>query len=266
MNPLDSNPVMLSATALHFQIAENVLIDEQDLIVREGERVALVGRNGTGKSSLLKILAGHEKFFTGEISTRKKLRMAYLPQEVDLTPGATVRQCIMEGAADLLSLIDEYGHTEGKQQHELELEIANRNGWELENTIQTLATALFIPPMERCVDTLSGGEKRRVGLAKVLVDLPDMVLLDEPTNHLDAETIEWLEGYIRKSDRTFLLITHDRYFLDKIATRILELSYGKIYSYDGNYSEYLRRKAERISEAEVQDQRRRTGRLPARER
>ena len=112
---MDSNPVMLSATALHFQIAENVLIDEQDLIVREGERAALVGRNGTGKSSLLKILAGHEKFFTGEISTRKKLRMAYLPQEVNLTPGATVRQCIMEGAADLLSLIDEYGRTEGKQ-------------------------------------------------------------------------------------------------------------------------------------------------------
>ena len=256
MNPLDSNPVMLSATALHYQIAENVLIDEQDLIVREGERVALVGRNGTGKSSLLKILAGHEKFFTGEISTRKKLRLAYLPQEVNLTPGATVRQCIMEGAADLLALIDEYGHTEGKKQHDLELEITNRNGWDLENTIQTLATALFIPPMERCVDTLSGGEKRRVGLAKVLVDLPDMVLLDEPTNHLDAETIEWLEGYIRKSDRTFLLITHDRYFLDKIATRILELSYGKIYSYDGNYSEYLRRKAERISEAEAQEEKR----------
>ena len=247
---------MLSATALHFQIAENVLIDNQDLIVREGERVALVGRNGTGKSSLLRILSGHEKFFTGELSTRKHLRLNYLPQEVDLTPGRTVRECILEGANDILAMIAEFEHATGRRQHELEEEIVRRNGWDLENTVQTLASALMIPPLDRCADTLSGGEKRRVGLAKVLVDLPDMILLDEPTNHLDAETIEWLEDYICKSNRTFLLITHDRYFLDKVATRVLELSYGKIYSYDGNYSEYLRRKAERLSEAEAQEEKR----------
>ena len=256
MNPLDSNPVMLSATALHYQIAENVLIDEQDLIIREGERVALVGRNGTGKSSLLKILAGHEKFFTGELSTRKHLRLNYLPQEVSLTSGRTVRECILEGAQDILDMIAEFEKATGRRQHELEEEIVRRNGWDLENTVQTLASALMIPPLDRCADTLSGGEKRRVGLAKVLVDLPDMILLDEPTNHLDAETIEWLEDYICKSNRTFLLITHDRYFLDKVATRVLELSYSKIYSYDGNYSEYLRRKAERLSEAEAQEEKR----------
>ena len=256
MGIYDSNPVMLSATALHFQIAENVLIDNQDLIVREGERVALVGRNGTGKSSLLRILSGHEKFFTGELSTRKHLRLNYLPQEVNLTPGLTVRECILEGAHDILEMISEFERATGRRQHELEEEIVRRNGWDLENTVQTLASALMIPPLDRCADTLSGGEKRRVGLAKVLVDLPDMILLDEPTNHLDAETIEWLEDYICKSSRTFLLITHDRYFLDKVATRVLELSYGKIYSYDGNYSEYLRRKAERLSEAEAQEEKR----------
>ncbi len=247
---------MLSATALHFQIAENVLIDNQDLIVREGERVALVGRNGTGKSSLLRILSGHEKFFTGELSTRKHLRLNYLPQEVNLTPGRTVRECILEGASDIIEMIAEFEHATGRRQHELEEEIVRRNGWELKNTVQTLASALMIPPLDRCADTLSGGEKRRVGLAKVLVDLPEIILLDEPTNHLDAETIEWLEDYICKSNRTFLLITHDRYFLDKVATRVLELSYGKIYSYDGNYSEYLRRKAERLSEAEAQEEKR----------
>ena len=256
MGIYDSNPVMLSATALHFQIAENVLIDNQDLIVREGERVALVGRNGTGKSSLLRILSGHEQFFTGELSTRKHLRLNYLPQEVNLTPGRTVRECILEGAQDILDMISEFERTSGRRQHELEEEIVRRNGWDLENTVQTLASALMIPPLDRCADSLSGGEKRRVGLAKVLVDLPDMILLDEPTNHLDAETIEWLEDYICKSSRTFLLITHDRYFLDKVATRVLELSYGKIYSYDGNYSEYLRRKAERLSEAEAQEEKR----------
>ncbi len=251
MSIYDANPVMLAVESLHFQIAENVLIDNQDLLVREGERVALVGRNGSGKSSLLRILAGHENFYTGDISTRKRLRMAYLPQEVDLTPGSTVRQSIMEGAAELMDMIAEFGHASGARQHELEAAITERGGWDVENTIQMLATSLSIPPMDRCVDTLSGGEKRRVGLAKVLVDMPDMLLLDEPTNHLDSETIEWLEDFIPKSRTTCLIITHDRYFLDKVATRIVELADGKLYSYDGNYSDFLRRKAERIEEAEA---------------
>ena len=256
MNPYDSNPVLLSASQIHYQIAENVLIDNQDIIIREGERVALVGRNGSGKSSFLKILAGHESFYTGEISTRKKLRAAYLPQEVNLTAGATIMQCIMEGAEELTALIHEYEHASGSRQHELEEEITARNGWDLSNTIQTLATALAIPPMDRIVDTLSGGEKRRVGLAKVLLDLPDLLMLDEPTNHLDAETISWLETYILKSQRSFLVVTHDRFFLDKVATRIVELSYGKLYSYDGNYTEFLRKKAERLNEAEIQEEKR----------
>ena len=256
MGPYDSNPVMLTATGLHYQIAESVLIDRQDLILREGERVALVGRNGSGKSSLMRILSGTEHFFTGEISTRKKLRMAYLPQEVDLTAGATVRECILEGAANLLELIHEYEHSAGTRQHELEATIAERGGWELENTIQSLITSLKIPDQARTVDTLSGGEKRRVGLAKVLVDPPDLLMLDEPTNHLDAETIAYLENMLPKSRCTCLIVTHDRYFLDKVATRILELSYGRIYSYDGNYSDFLRKKAERTSDVEAAEAKR----------
>lgn len=251
MGQFDSNPVLLSATGIHYQIAQNVLIDNQDLILREGERVALVGRNGTGKSSLLKILGGHEHFYKGEISTRKKLRLAYLPQEVSLTTGVTVHQCILEGAAEILEMLKAFEHSEGRHQQELEAEIVKRGGWDLENTIQSLASALSIPPLERLVDTLSGGEKRRVGLARVLVDLPDALLLDEPTNHLDYETISWLEDFIHKSHRSFLIITHDRYFLDKIATRVLELSYGHLYSYDGNYTEFLRRKSERLTEVET---------------
>ena len=247
---------MLAATALHFQIAENVLIDNQDLLIREGERVALVGRNGSGKSSLLRILGGHENFFTGDISTRKRIRIAYLPQEVDLTPGTTVRQSILEGASELLDMIADFSHAEGKRQHELEAFITERGGWDLDNTIEMLASSLSIPALDRCVDTLSGGEKRRVGLAKVLVDMPDMLLLDEPTNHLDSETIEWLEDFIPKSRKTCLVVTHDRYFLDKVATRIIELSEGKLYSYDGNYTDYLRRRAERIEEAEAQEAKR----------
>ena len=247
---------MLAATSLHFQIAENVLIDNQDLLIREGERVALVGRNGSGKSSLLRIISGHENFFKGEISTRKRIRFAYLPQEVDLTPGTSVRQSILEGAAELLDMISEFSHASGARQHELEAAITERGGWDLENTIEMLATALSIPDLDRCVDTLSGGEKRRVGLAKVLVDMPDMLLLDEPTNHLDSETIEWLEDFLPKSRKTCFVVTHDRYFLGKVATRIIELSDGKLYSYNGNYTEFLKRKAERIEEAEAQEARR----------
>ncbi|MBR0457993.1 MAG: ATP-binding cassette domain-containing protein [Victivallales bacterium] len=256
MNPYDSNPVMLLATGIHYQIAENVLIDRQDLILREGERVALVGRNGCGKSSLMRILAGTEQFFQGDISTRKRLRAAYLPQEVDLTSGATVKACILEGASELMEMIHEFEHAEGRRQQELEDTINRRNGWDLENSIKTLASALELPPLERITDTLSGGEKRRVGLAKVLLDPPDLLLLDEPTNHLDAQTISWLEDFLPKCGCTCLVVTHDRYFLDKVATRIVELSYGRLYSYDGNYSSFLQKKAERISDVEAAEAKR----------
>ena len=257
MGIYDSNPVVLSATDLDIRLAGSVLLDKQELVLREGERVGLIGRNGSGKSTLLRVLAGQEHFFTGEISKRKGLRIAFLPQELDLPAGRTVRDCVLAGADEILNLIHEYETTApGQHLHELEMAITARDGWNVESRFDMLLTALSTPSPERVIDTLSGGERRRVGLARTLIDLSDLLLLDEPTNHLDAETIEWLEDFLLRSNRSCLFVTHDRYFLERLATRILELSYGRVYSYDGNYSEFLRRKAERLDEAEAQEEKR----------
>lgn len=257
MGIYDSNPVVLSATELDIRLAGSVLLDKQELVIREGERVGLVGRNGSGKSTLLRVLAGQEHFFTGEVNTRKSLRIAFLPQELDLPAGQTVRDSVLGGAAEVLNLIHEYETTApGRHLHDLEMAITARDGWNVESRLAMLLSALGTPAADRMVDTLSGGERRRVGLARTLIDLPDLLLLDEPTNHLDAETIEWLEDFLTRSGRSCLFVTHDRFFLDRVATRVLELSYGHLYSYDGNYSEFLRRKAERLTEVESQEEKR----------
>ena len=257
MGIYDSNPVVLSATGLDIRLAGSVLLDKQELVLREGERVGLIGRNGSGKSTLLRVLAGREHFFTGEVNTRKSLRIAFLPQELDLPAGQTVRDSVLGGAAEVLNLIHEYETTApGRHLHDLEMAITARDGWNVESRLAMLLSALGTPAADRMVDTLSGGERRRVGLARTLIDLPDLLLLDEPTNHLDAETIEWLEDFLTRSGRSCLFVTHDRFFLDRVATRVLELSYGHLYSYDGNYSEFLRRKAERLTEVESQEEKR----------
>jgi ABC transport system ATP-binding/permease protein len=253
-------PVVLSATDLCANIGTRVLLDHQELLVREGERVGLVGRNGAGKSLLLRILSGHEHFYSGEIVTRKLLRCAYLPQEVKLDPERTVRENILEGAHDTLELLARYErHDPSLSQAEwsnLEREIGARQGWTLETRLQELATSLAVPELQRPAGQLSGGEKRRVALCRALIDRPELLLLDEPTNHLDTETIQWLEDYLNRLRGTCLFVTHDRYFLDRVCSRILELQAGVLYSYPGNYSEYLRKKALREEENRQNEERR----------
>ncbi|NLF93056.1 MAG: ATP-binding cassette domain-containing protein [Oligosphaeraceae bacterium] len=242
---------------MHVQIANNVLVDNQDFLLHEGERVGLVGRNGAGKSTLLRILAGQEHFFTGSINCRKNLRSAFLAQEVDLRPELTVGENILSGAAGTMALLQEYEHgATGKHLEELEREIAVRDGWNLEARMRELQSSLAAPALERLAGELSGGEKRRVALCRTLMDLPELLILDEPTNHLDTDSIEWLENYLRRYQGTCLYVTHDRYFLDRTCTRIVELSQGRLYSYPGSYSDFLRQKAEHILEAESQEEKR----------
>ncbi len=253
----DNAAVVLSALKLHIQISTSLLVDNQDLLLHEGEKVGLIGRNGTGKSMLLRVLGGEEHFFAGEVTVRRGLRTAFLSQEVRLDPALTVRENILQGAAGTLELIDRYEHhASGQDPEELERQIAARDGWTLESRLQELCSALAVPGQERLAGELSGGEKRRVALCRALLDRPELLLLDEPTNHLDTETIEWLEGYIRALNGTCLYVTHDRYFLDRTCTRILELSQGQLYSHIGNYTSFLRAKAEREAEAEGQEARR----------
>jgi ATP-binding cassette subfamily F protein uup len=251
-NPV-SAPVALTATDLHIHFADTIILDHEDIVLREGERVALVGRNGTGKSTILKVLSGVESFYTGEIIRRRGLRATYLPQEAALDPDRTVRENVLAGASEVLDLIHQYeGRTPGdaKATAALEARIEALGGWLVEQRLEELCSALRTPDPDRLAGVLSGGEKRRVGLARTLIGQPDLVLLDEPTNHLDTETIEWLETYLDRYRGTCLFVTHDRSFLDRVATRVLELSGGHVYSSDGSYDEFLKSKAKREELAE----------------
>ena len=246
-------PVALTARDLHIHLADILILDHEDVVLREGERVALVGRNGTGKSTVLKVLSGVETFYTGELTRRRGLRAAYLPQEVTLDPDRTVRASILDGAAEVCELLRQYeGHSDrdARATAALEARIEVLGGWLLEQRLAELSSALRTPPPDRLAGTLSGGEKRRVGLCRTLIGQPDLLLLDEPTNHLDTETIEWLETYLNRYRGTCLMVTHDRSFLDRVATRVLELASGHLHSSAGNYRSFLRNKAKRESVAE----------------
>ena len=249
---------MLSANELTLSYGNQRLLDGVTLAVNEGEKVGLVGRNGSGKTSLLKILAGTERPDSGDLSIQRGLRIGYLPQEFELDGNATVLENIRGGAADLIDMIARYEAGEGSDAEHADLlhHIEMADGWNLDSRIKSIATALSAPPLDALVGPLSGGEKRRVALCRALVSQPELLLLDEPTNHLASESIRWLEEYLRGFPGAVIFVTHDRYFLDVIATRILELADGRCYSHDGNYTAYLESKAARQSIAEQTERRR----------
>ncbi len=252
------SPALISANGLALAYGAAPLLEEVTLSVAPGEKVGLVGRNGCGKTSLLKILAGEVTADAGEISRRRELRVGYLPQEFELDGNRTVQQNIEAGAADLLDWIARYEAGTGSDGElaELQHEIERADGWNLQSRINASATALGAPPMDALVGPLSGGEKRRVALCRALVAQPDLLLLDEPTNHLDAESIRWLEEFLQRFPGAVIFVTHDRYFLDVIATRIIELDGGRCYSHPGNYTAYLESKAIRQQIAEQSERRR----------
>jgi ATP-binding cassette subfamily F protein uup len=249
---------MLSANELTLGYGNQRLLEGVTLAVSDGEKVGLVGRNGCGKTSLLKILAGRERPDSGELSIRRGLRVGYLPQEFELDDGTTVLQNIQAGAADLMEWRTRYEAGAGGEAELAELlhRIEAADGWNLETRIRAVASALGAPPLDAPVAPLSGGEKRRVALCRALVGQPDLLLLDEPTNHLDAESIRWLEEFLRGFAGAVIFVTHDRYFLDVIATRILEIADGRCYSHEGNYTAYLESKAARRQIAEQTERRR----------
>ncbi len=249
---------LLSASLIRLAYGYQTLLDGVSLAVEEGEKVGLVGRNGCGKTSLLKILAGHNAPDDGTLSPRRGLRIGYLPQEFELDTTATVGENILTGAADVAEAIRRYEAGEGSPA-ELDLlhhVIDHADGWNLETRIKATVTALDAPALETPVANLSGGEKRRVALCRALASQPDLLLLDEPTNHLDAESIRWLEDFLRGFSGAVIFVTHDRYFLDVIATRILEVDQGQCFSHPGNYTAYLESKAVR-REIATQGERRR---------
>src|SRR5437016_3992263 len=251
-------PALLTANDLALAYGHQRLLEAVTLSVAPGEKVGLLGRNGCGKTSLLRILAGHQRADAGEVDRRRGLRIGYLPQEFELDGGLTVRQNIEAGAADLMEWLRRYesGHGTDRELAALLNQIDSADGWKLQARIKASASALAAPPLDSLVAPLSGGEKRRVALCRALAAQPDLLLLDEPTNHLDAESILWLEDFLREFPGAVIFVTHDRYFLDVIATRIIELADGRCFSHPGNYTAYLESKAIRQQIAEQAERRR----------
>ncbi len=248
----------LSANELRLSYGYQNLLDGVTFAIEAGEKVGMVGRNGCGKTSLLKILSGVNAADSGNIALRKSLRVGYLPQEFELDPEISVQENIEAGAADIVDAIRRYENGDGTETELADLLhlIDHADGWNLEARIKSLATALGAPPLESPTESLSGGEKRRVALCRALACQPDLLLLDEPTNHLDAESIRWLEDYLKGFSGAVIFVTHDRYFLDVIATRIIEIDHGKAYSHPGNYTAFLESKAIRQQISEQTERRR----------
>lgn len=256
-----SEPVLnsiASASELVVRFGNQVVLDRATATILEGERVGLVGRNGSGKSTFLQIAAGVMKPDAGEFNQRRDLVVGYMPQMFELEEKASVHANILSGAQRILDLIAEYENApaESARSGILLDQISHFDGWNLEHRIKSLITNLHAPDADRIVSSLSGGEKRRVALCRALLARPDFLILDEPTNHLDTGSIEWLEDFLARYSGTCLFVTHDRYFLDGIATRVLELSRGKFHSYEGNYTDYLLARAERQAVEEMQEHKR----------
>ena len=242
---------MALITLLNAQLAFGhvALLDHTDIAIESAERVGLIGRNGAGKSSLLKILGGLEKADDGTLQLQQGLRIAYVAQEPLLDAADTVFTAVSAGVAGVRALIDQYSHGDGDLDA-LQGQIEAQDGWNWEQRVEETLQRLHLD-RDATIGTLSGGTKKRVALGQALVTRPDVLLLDEPTNHLDLDSIEWLEGLLVDFKGSVVTITHDRAFLDRVATRIVELDRGILRSYPGNFSQYLVLKEEQLAQEAV---------------
>jgi ATP-binding cassette ChvD family protein len=231
------------------------VLDDIHLSFYPDAKIGVLGVNGAGKSTLMRIMAGLDKEFTGEARAADGARVGYLSQEPQLDATKNVRENVMEGVADKRTLLDRYNELAANYSDEtaeemakLQDEIEAKGLWDLDSKIDQAMDALRCPTDETKVETLSGGEKRRVALCRLLLEQPDLLLLDEPTNHLDAETVAWLEGHLQQYPGAVLIVTHDRYFLDNVTSWILELDRGRGIPYQGNYSSWLEQKQKRLEQ------------------
>ena len=249
---------VLSAIDLQVNYGVQTILDHASLAINEGDRIGLVGRNGTGKSTFLRIAAGVAEPDAGQVVRKNELITGYLPQDFQLDDHKTVEENILTGAQAVLSLIEAYENEppESDRAGEMLDHINHLDGWSIEHRVRSLSTHLGTPAADRLAGQLSGGEKRRVALARALLARPALLLLDDPPNHLDTESIEWLEGFLLTYPGTCLFVTHDRYFLDRVTSRIVELAEGTFFSHQGNYTNFLEAKAARQGIAEGQEARR----------
>ncbi len=246
---------------------KRVILRDISLSFFPGAKIGVLGLNGSGKSTLLRIMAGTDKEIEGEARPQPGIKVGYLPQEPLLDEARTVRQVVGEGVSDVQGLIDRFNAISDRfaepmpdeemnkaleEQAKLQDKIDAVGGWELERKLEIAADALRLPPWEALIGRLSGGERRRVALCRLLLSKPDMLLLDEPTNHLDAESVAWLEHFLEEYPSTVVAVTHDRYFLDNVAKWILELDRGHGIPWEGNYSSWLEQKSQRLAQEQQQ--------------
>ncbi len=244
-----------------FPGAQKPVLSNISLQFYQGAKIGIVGPNGAGKSTLIKIMAGIDKDFTGEAWPGENITVGYLEQEPELDPTKTVLENVKDGARGIADMVERFNEisalmcepdadfdTLGAEMGELQDKIDAVDGWTLDNQLEVAMEALRCPPGDWSVESLSGGEKRRVALTRLLIQKPSILLLDEPTNHLDAESVQWLENHLKEYAGAVLMITHDRYFLDNVVEWILELDRGSYYPYEGNYSTYLEKKAKRLEQ------------------
>ena len=251
-----------------FPGAQKPVLNHINLQFYHGAKIGIVGPNGAGKSTLMKIMAGIDKDFQGEAWPGENVTVGYLPQEPHLDPSKTVLENVKDGARDVADMVDrfnaisaEMGDPKGdtdfdalmEEMGELQGKIDAVDGWSLDNQLEVAMEALRCPPSDLSVENLSGGEKRRIALTRLLIQKPSILLLDEPTNHLDAESVQWLEAHLKEYAGAVLMITHDRYFLDNVVSWILEIDRGKYFPYEGNYSTYLEKKSKRLEQEEREE-------------
>jgi len=242
------------------------VLDDVTLSFMPGAKIGVLGPNGAGKSTLMKIIAGMDTEFQGEAWAAEGVKIGYLAQEPELDENKTVFENIMDGMGEIKAYIERFNAIGGEmgdpdadmdalmvEMGDLQAKIDAANGWELERTVEIAMDALRCPPKDSGVGSLSGGERRRVALCRLLLEKPDMLLLDEPTNHLDAESVTWLQRYLADYEGTVIMVTHDRYFLDNVTGWILEIAHGRGIPYEGNYSAYLEAKAKRMKDDEKKE-------------
>ncbi|NER09044.1 ATP-binding cassette, subfamily F, uup [Muriicola jejuensis] len=245
---------LVSVEGISKAFGERVLFSDLSFGINAQQKVALIAQNGTGKTSILNILAGKDRPDTGMVNTRKGIRISYLEQDPELDGSITVEETIFRSDNEVLKVIHNYERAlenpEDQNQYQKAFEAMERfNAWDFETQYKQILFKLQLTDLNARVETLSGGQKKRIALANALLNKPDLLILDEPTNHLDLEMIEWLENYFARESITLFMVTHDRYFLERVCNEILELDQGKLYSYKGNYSYFLEKKEAR----ELQD-------------
>ncbi|HEU0054398.1 MAG TPA: ABC-F family ATP-binding cassette domain-containing protein, partial [Longimicrobium sp.] len=260
---------VLNVQDLHKSYGSRVVFDGVTFAVDEGEKVGFIGVNGSGKSTLFRIVGGVEGNEGGTLAFQRGLRVGYLSQEPEFAPGDTILTAVASGRPELMEAIGDY-HAVGEalargegdtgqllaRQETAAGKIQALGGWDYEHRMEAILTKLGVDHWERKVDGLSGGEQKRVALARVLLQQPELLLLDEPTNHLDADTVLWLEEHLQSYPGAVMLITHDRYFLDRVVTRMIEVSVGELTPYPGGYTEYLEARAEKMERLSVEEEKR----------